>query len=321
MNVREKIVYTFNKFYVEFLKDVKLQSPELKLRLKNTYKVVDKSSEDYIKFFSEAITPQIQNLDPVNEAIQDVMVFQSITFADILARIGEDNIIMTWNYIYILSALCMIFKLVDVEGGADEETNTLLFNKVVTAIGIIRGQGLEHASAVMDDILDDDIKVVLSKIVKVERVEGETSGADTTGGDDIMKMFAGLENSKICSLAKEITSEIDTSNVKLDTQEDIMKLMDFSSSNNILGNIIGKVSSKMQEKMSKGELKQEDLIGEAMNMMTMMGGGAQSFFNNPMMADLMKNMKKGKVSTRNDIVRKEGTRERLRKKLEERNPK
>jgi hypothetical protein len=96
--------------------------------------------------------------------------------------------------------------------------------------------------------------------------------------------------------------------------------MDFSSSNNILGNIIGKVSSKMQEKMSKGEMKQEDLIGEAMNMMSMMGG-AQGFFNNPMMADLMKNMKKGKVNPRTDVMRRESTREKLRKKLEERNSK
>ena len=316
MNIREKIVYTFNKFYVEFLKDVKLQSADLKVRLKNTYKVFDKSSEEHLKLFLTAITPHLQNLEPSNEGIQDVMVFQNITFADVLARVGEDNTVMTWNYIYILTVLCMLFKLIDSED-ADEETNALLFNKVVTAIGIIRGQGLEHANNVMEDILDDDIRAVLSKIIKVEKMEGEQS----TGGDDIMNMFAGFENSKICNLAKEITSEIDTSNVKLETQEDIMKLMDFSSSNNILGNIIGKVSSKMQEKMSKGELKQEDLIGEAMNMMSMMGGGAQSFFNNPMMADMMKNMKKGKVSTRNDVVRKEGTRDRLRRKLEERNTK
>lgn len=321
MNVREKLVYTFNKFYVDLIKDMKRLSPELKAKVKHIYKVVDKSSDEYISFFCDGMSQYFQNMEPSNEALQSVCIFKNVSVADVLAHIGEKNVIMTWNYLYVLSALGMLFKLVGAEPD-NEEANTLLFDKVVIAIGIIRGRGTAEAAAVLDDILDDDIRGVLSKIEKVDEAENVDEAA--TGGaaaeDDVMKMFAGFENSKICNLAKEISSEIDISNVKLDSQEDIMKLMDFSSSNNILGNIIGKVSSKMQEKMSKGEMKQEDLIGEAMNMMSMMGG-AQGFFNNPMMADLMKNMKKGKVNPRTDVMRRESTREKLRKKLEERNSK
>jgi hypothetical protein len=321
MNVKEKIVYTFNKFYVDLIKDMKRLSPELKAKVKHIYKVVDKSSDEHIQFFCDGMSQYFQNLEPSNEAIQSVCIFKNVSVGDVLAHIGEKNVIMTWNYLYVLSALGMLFKLVGTEPD-NEEANTLLFDKVVIAIGIIRGRGTAEAAAVLDDILDDDIRGVLSKIEKVEEVEEVGAGGAAAGGpeDDVMKMFAGFENSKICNLAKEISSEIDISNVKLDSQEDIMKLMDFSSSNNILGNIIGKVSSKMQEKMSKGEMKQEDLIGEAMNMMSMMGG-AQGFFNNPMMADLMKNMKKGKVNPRTDVMRRESTREKLRKKLEERNSK
>jgi hypothetical protein len=318
MNVKEKIVYTFNKFYVDLIKDMKRLSPELKTKVKHVYKVVDKTSDEHIKFFCDGMSQYFQNIEPSNEAMQSVCIFKNVSVADVLAHIGEKNIIMTWNYLYVLSALGMLFKLSENE--SDNEAHTLLFDKVVIAIGIIRGRGTAEAAAVLEDILDDDIRGVLSKIEKVD--EAENVHEQTAGGqeDDVMKMFAGFENSKICNLAKEISSEIDISNVKLDSQEDIMKLMDFSSSNNILGNIIGKVSSKMQEKMSKGEMKQEDLIGEAMNMMSMMGG-AQGFFNNPMMADLMKNMKKGKVNPRTDVMRRESTREKLRKKLEERNSK
>ena len=315
MNVKEKIVYTFNKFYVDLIKDMKRLSPELKAKVKHIYKVVDKSSEEYIRFFCDGMSIHFQNLEPSNEDIQSVCIFKNVSFGEVLAHIGEKNVIMTWNYLYVLSALGMLFKLVEAEPD-NEESTTLLFDKVVIAIGIIRGRGTAEAAAVLDDILDDDIKGVLSKIEKIDEAEATPAGGE--GADDVMKMFAGFENSKICNLAKEISNEIDISNVKLDSQEDIMKLMDFSSSNNILGNIIGKVSSKMQEKMSKGEMRQEDLIGEAMNMMSMMGG-AQGFFNNPMMADLMKNMKKGKVNPRTDVMRRESTREKLRKKLEERN--
>lgn len=315
MKVKEKIIYTFNKFYVDLIKDMKRLSPELKAKVKHIYKVVDKSSDEYIQFFCDGMSIHFQNFEPSNEEIQSVCIFKNVSVAEVLAHIGEKNVIMTWNYLYVLSALGMLYKLVGSEPD-NEEATTLLFDKVVIAIGIIRGRGTSEAGAVLDDILDDDIRGVLSKIEKID----EADAADNTSGgaDDVMKMFAGFENSKICNLAKEISNEIDISNVKLDSQEDIMKLMDFSSSNNILGNIIGKVSSKMQEKMSKGEMKQEDLIGEAMSMMSMMGG-AQGFFNNPMMADLMKNMKKGKVNPRTDVMRRESTREKLRKKLEERN--
>ena len=317
MNVKEKIIYTFNKFYVDLIKDMKRLSPELKAKVKHIYKVVDKSSDEYIQFFCDGMSIHFQNFEPSNEDIQTVCIFKNVSVAEVLAHIGEKNVIMTWNYLYVLSALGMLFKLVGAEPD-NEEATTLLFDKVVIAIGIIRGRGISEAGAVLDDILDDDIRGVLSKIEKIDEADAADNTSDGGGADDVMKMFAGFENSKICNLAKEISSEIDISNVKLDSQEDIMKLMDFSSSNNILGNIIGKVSSKMQEKMSKGEMKQEDLIGEAMNMMSMMGG-AQGFFNNPMMADLMKNMKKGKVNPRTDVIRRESTREKLRKKLEERN--
>ena len=315
MNVKDKIIYTFNKFYVDLIKDMKRLSPELKAKVKHIYKVVDKSSDEYIQFFCDGMAVHFSNIEPSNEEIQAVCIFKNVSVGEVLAHIGEKNVIMTWNYLYVLSALGMLFKLVGAEPD-NEEATTLLFDKVVIAIGIIRGRGTAEAGAVLDDSLEDDIKGVLSKIEKIDEAEATPAGGE--GADDVMKMFAGFENSKICNLAKEISSEIDISNVKLDSQEDIMKLMDFSSSNNILGNIIGKVSSKMQEKMSKGEMKQEDLIGEAMNMMSMMGG-AQGMFNNPMMADLMKNMKKGKVNPRTDVMRRESTREKLRKKLEERN--
>jgi hypothetical protein len=157
----------------------------------------------------------------------------------------------------------------------------------------------------------------------------------------------------ICNLAKEISDEIDVSNLKVDNPEDILKLMDFSSSNNIVGDIIKKVSTKIHDKISNGQLKQEDLFGEAMNMMSMMGSGkggaggnmggmggiAEMFgkmmgggkggsggmsdimngmsgmMNNPMVAEAMKAMKKGKATMKPDAFKKESAKERLRAKL------
>ena len=87
------------------------------------------------------------------------------------------------------------------------------------------------------------------------------------------------------------------------------------------------MSSKIHDKINTGELKQEELFGEAMNMMNMMKGGGggggmadlmSGMFNNPMMSEMFKSMKKGKAAPRQDVMQKAATRDRLRAKLEQR---
>ena len=339
MNSATKITYTFNKLYGNFLRDIKGLSDDIKKKVKANYKVVIKSSPEYRTFFWSGFEGHEANIDPSNKDLLDVNVFIDIKLGDILAITGEQNSTMIWNYVYILSALSIIgegepegeAEAVEGdegegdggEGEAGEGDEFYIFDKVIRIFGAaMRG---EDTSADLSEIIDDDLKNVLSKLKKVEAGAGAGGEGSAEGGgpeDDILKMFSSLENSKLCNLAKEISQEIDVSNLKIESPQDVMKLMDFSSGNNMLGNIIGKVSSKIQEKISTGDIKHEDLLGEAMNMMGMMqkggAGGLGSLFNNPMMAEMMKGMKKGNVTPRTDIIKRESTREKLRRKLEER---
>ena len=93
--------------------------------------------------------------------------------------------------------------------------------------------------------------------------------------------------------------------------------------NNMLGNIVQKVSTTLNDKISSGELKHEELIGEAMSMMNLFGGkggsGMAGMMNNPLFSQMMKGMKSGKAGVRQDVISKATTRDRLRKKLESRN--
>lgn len=311
MNPEQQVIYTFNKFFSHFLKDVKNCDDTIKAKVKNHYSVIDKSSQEYISAFTESIKPYYENIDPSNEDLLNTIVISDVKLNELLDKVGEENITNVWNHIYIMAVFSMIYN------NAEREHNDVLFAAVLNIVSKL--SKYEDVSSELNDILDDDIRNTLSKIKYFEKETLEDSVQS-----EMLNMFSGMENSKICNLAKEISEEIDMSNIKLDSQEDIMKLMDFSSNSNILGNIIGKASSKIQDKMSKGELKQEDLLNEAMSMMSMfgnkgMGGAAAGLFNNPMMADMMKNMKKGKVQPRTDLARRESTREKLRKKLEERN--
>ena len=197
-----------------------------------------------------------------------------------------------------------------------------MFVKVVKVLSML--QKGEDVSVELEDIIDDDVKSLLSKIQP-----HQIPIPDTPETPEPAEFLKGVENSKIGALASEISKDIDVSGLNIEKPEDIGKLLDFSGSNNFLGDIVGKVSSKLTEKISSGEIKQEELISEAMSMMSMLNtgggigdilknmGGLGGLANNPMMAEMMKHMKKGKVQTRNQGSS-SSTRDRLRKKLDER---
>lgn len=324
-----KIIYTFNKLYGSFLRDIKDVDDDVKKKVKANYKVIVKNSPEYQAFFWNSLLPFEAEIDASNAKLLDVQVFKDITIGDIVSKVDERNATLVWNYIYILSALSMVYEKSDEEVEkvvSDDEEDVVdsvlsekqvIFDKIVKVFGL--AQRGEDTSSELSDIVDDDLRNVLGKLTKVDDVTTAPVDSDA-GAEDILNMFSSLEDSKICNLAKEISKEIDVSDLKLESPQDVMKLMDFSSGNNVLGNIIGKVSNKIQEKMSTGELKHEDLLGEAMTMMGMMqkSGAGGGLFNNPMMTEMMKNVKKGKAVPRTDVIKKDSTRERLRKKLEER---
>lgn len=353
MQTSTKIIYTFNKFYGMFLRDIKNADEDMKKKVKENYKVIMKQSPKYLEYFWSNFSKYDGKIDSDNHDLLSLDVFQDITLENILSKVGDKNNIMIWNYVYVLSILSMMFystplinhdedkpnkdidaEDVDVDSNNDddidnENTNNvnddsehdILFNKVISVISAaLRG---DDVNTDISDIIDDDIKEILLKIKKsnIDNNTEETSKPT----DDIFNMFSSMQNSKICNLAKEISSEIDTSSLQLESPEDIVKLMDFSGSNNVLSNIIGKVSNKIQNKISSGEIKHDELLGEAMNMMSMMsnGGIGNNLFNNPMFAEMMKGMKGmngmkgGKVVPRTDVIKKESMKERLRRKLEE----
>jgi hypothetical protein len=367
MQLNNKVILTFNKFYISLIKDLKASNDETKAIIKKNYKIIDKLSEDYINFFNEQFGDNLNVFINENEDVtilNDKFIAKDVTIKSILDTITNDiDKKVFWNYCYILTAVLLINREVTtLESKEDNESELeqtdLLFNKVVGVLSKI--QTGEDYQYILDEILDDDIKNVLSKVDKFTTniKEEHTQNEENENKPNENNPFGQMEGSMICNLAKEISNEIDVSNIKVDKPEDILKLMDFTASNNIVGDIIKKVSTKIHDKISSGQLKQEDLFGEAMSMMGMMGmkstgggsggsaggmggmaemmsqmmgggkGGAggmagmadmmsgmSGMMNNPMMAEAMKAMKKGKAVPKPDAFKKESARERLRAKL------
>lgn len=289
MNLTDKVVFTFNKFYSSFIKDVKEFAEELKPTLKKNYKAINKLSSEHIDLF-----------------ISGSHIFKDITIEQLqdATKTQQDTV---ENYLNILRALAHIYRQIDNKEDNDDQME-ILFTHTLDVIKKV--QASESSQEALENILDDDLKEILIKLKPT--ATATMPSESSTGVEDLL---GGLGNSKIAKLAQEISKDIDVSGIDIQKPEDVMKLMDFSNGN-VLGDIISKVSTKIHDKISTGELKQEDLLGEAMNMMNLMGG-AGSFMNNPMVSELMKNMKKGKTQMRQDAFKKADVRQRLRNKLEQ----
>jgi hypothetical protein len=359
MFLNQKILFLFNKFFISFVKDVKETSETLKVSIKKNYKIVDKASTENIDEFWGAWENSLNALYKNDQSVMNVTLLKEFKLKEVLDAFPDNEKETFWNHIYVLLLFSYLYneiteptepeiedeevdEEVDEADEADEDplTNLLnnvsdtnkkteqiesLFNKVVEIIAKIqKGETVSE----IDEILDDDVRTLLSKITpkcskNAPKPEANPNDANSSKPEfDMGSMFGGMaQNSKIANLAKEISEEIDVSNIKIEKPEDIMKMMDFSGSNNVMGDIIKKVSTKISDKIQTGELKQDDLLGEAMTMMNLMGKGGlgNMFGNNPMMSELMKSMKKGKpMQTKQEVFNKASTRDRLREKLEKR---
>lgn len=91
---------------------------------------------------------------------------------------------------------------------------------------------------------------------------------------------AGLEsmfaNTRIGDIAKEIAGEIDVSS--FGTNPEAFSLQGLMGSNSPIASIVSTVGSKIQSKIASGELKQEDLLSEAMGMLKFVSPDMLSMF-------------------------------------------
>lgn len=344
MQSSSKFLYVFNKLFSSFIKSIKEYSEDLKPVIKKHYKVIDKSSNQYFDKFWANVEPrwkdfvECENLHEVDH-LDDVEIANEINLNSIFTSVKDDDKEIISSHIYLLLIFAYLYAdLHNDDTTVTDEDKTTVFNNVIGLLSLIQNnkKDTESYKEALDSIVDDDIVKLLSKVTSVSGPVPQQFNASSAETNP-MEFLQGLENSKIANLAKEITSEIDLSNLNIDKPEDISKLMDMSDGNNFLGNIVSKVSNKLTEKLNTGELKQEDLMSEAMSVMGALNngdglggllknmgglGGLGDLMSNPMMAEMMKMAKKGKVQTKNTNGSRKSsgmsTRDRLKKKLDER---
>jgi hypothetical protein len=318
MHSKEAIYFTFNKFFYDFLDDIKNSNKEVGVLVKAGYKVKNMQSEknldDFVAHnkdeqFKEVVGTESDDI-VVNVSLKDMVLAKAITMDTLASRLDKDCHTTIACYVYHFTLMKLLLDFAKKE--EDESNVKALFNQVMQILKHI--QNKDDYSDSLDDIFDDDIKALLIHIDKTAVAVTDSADAETHTD---MSSLPDIENTKIGSMAKEISQELNLGEMNIDKPDDIFKLMQGEA----LGNIIGKVGSKINQKISSGELKHEELVSEAFSMMASMAGNS-----NPLLANLMKNM--GGMGGMKDMMknmkvdesklRSMGTKERLKKKLDER---
>lgn len=255
--------FVFNQYYIDLLKKLKDISKKHKGKsetaktilsvIKENYLTLDKSSDEYINFLNENVSEEIwssyMELDINDENMNDwfkengsLQIYNNITLNQI-TRVLRDN--------YLCHHYCTVFYVFkhDLE---KEETE-----KIVKILQSINNKDL------LDEIKDENIKKIIKRL---EELRNKTI-KDKSGID-----MKGIEDTSLGKLAKEILEEIDIEKLQKSMGENGDVLKAISDPDSGFSDLISNVSKKMATKMANGELKQENLLQDAMKFASLMPG-------------------------------------------------
>lgn len=134
-------------------------------------------------------------------------------------------------------------------------------NVLVQTVEVLKNVGKNGIGELIEKVEDEGIRNKLTRIVALYTRRSAKQGPN----------MSELENTSLGRLAKEILSEVNVEELQTSLGNgDIMQAL--ANPDGGLVKLLGTVSQKMISKMSTGELKQENLLQDAMKLATQLGG-------------------------------------------------
>jgi hypothetical protein len=264
-------LYVFNQYYFDLLKKVKnyartspdklhVVSKSIKKAIKDHYQSYDKESDEHRVFFlqstqsartswaSDVTTVELAKEWLLRDEVSNVELFKGISFASL------DAVMKSKKTLYYYFTLLCIF--------GDESMNEETTSKIITILKGIQNAD-EFAEALKDFSDDTPCKKQLQFLSYLQSLSATTPGVDNTMKD--------LESTSLGKLAKEIMEDIDVNEIHNSLGDgDIFKAL--SNPNGGISKLLGTVSQKMISKMASGEIKQENLLSDALKFSTQLQG-------------------------------------------------
>ena len=285
----EKILKTQAfSFIHEFLADILNVFPEYKDKLVEAYNPFLSRQQDRIQGdnqekcdiameFLNNISKYNKEIADKNDSLfeNDIYLLHKVNFKEIWeSKISDNTRTKIWNYLQTFSMLS-----ITINSNKD-------LKKIMNSLdNIVKGDASENDNNELNAVLQN-LRKLSTSLTKKDDDEGIATTEHLKNTEPVEKHFNNLFNgSKIGDLAKEIASDLNIENIvkeNRDKPEDLLKNL-FSGDNkdgkgfNIM-NVVENISNKINKKITDGDLKEDDLMNEAKNMMANMD--SNSLFGN-----------------------------------------
>jgi hypothetical protein len=244
----DQYLYVFNQYYIDLLKKIKNYAKEtdngkdISKSIKSNYQSMDKMSNEYIKVLDETSFWDHYNAleEPWNvDAFPNFELYKDIKFGDICKIFKEK---------YTLHYYMIIFNIF--------RNKDIVIDDVMNILKEVSSKDFEDK---LKDIGNDNVVSNLKKLNKIH------SSQTNNIFDNELKE---LEGTSLGKLAKDIMGDINIHEIQesLSGGDNIMETL--QNPDNNISKMISSVSTKMLSKIASGELKQENLLNDAMMLAT-----------------------------------------------------
>jgi hypothetical protein len=260
---RSTLKAVYNKYLVDLLLQRKPHDPCLKRALQSGgHAAIDPTSDAYISHASRSLPLQslARDVEPADVLSDEgVLASEPLPGVSVRAIVSSEAPVEVVPYVYVLAVLSAAYA-----DGSDA-----LARNVVAVLS--KAQSGEDESSFIDSVLDDDIRMLLRKVAETSASASAAKPEDASAPFAMEQLLSSLKGSKIMDLATEVSKEVDLG--ALGDQGDALDFQKLADNGSVLSNIIGKVGAKFKEKFDSGEIRQEDLIKEAMSFISAAGAG------------------------------------------------
>jgi len=295
----------FNQYYFDVLKKLRALARERKedsreargvlKAVKRHYLSWDKDSGEYRDWFNEADSADHEwdryaGLDNETEALEawasgtTAVLYKDMPVA--MVRVIFKDVAA---FHYFTTILCVLRR---------EEVSGELLKQVLDALKAIAKETDaeigERLSAIDSEAVRHLMKraVMLHASQRTATAQAAAAGAGAAGAAGLPN-FSGLEETSLGRLAKEIMEEVNVDDLQKSVGEDGDILKALANPESGLLKLVGTVSQKMVSKMATGELNQENLLSDALQFATKMGGNIPGLGNLAGMGNMLSSLMGG----------------------------
>jgi len=259
-------VENLNKIFLEFCDDLANVVPNHVKAIENAKKRITEKPDTkyYLEYYFRHCIPYSDAVTSCDvDKLAEMNVIHGLKFKDIYgSTLSVSSRQALWRYLHTFYLLVQSYPKIDKIVEKYEEHEEI--------------ENIKAGLARHDDNLKNIMQSSAKFAEEILREQAQQSPDGKTGGSlfegmDEKKFEDSFLNSNIGNLAKEISADLDLSELKnLESPDDLMKSLLGGSGEGGIGNIIQKVSSKLQAKMQSGQLDEAALMKEATQMMGML---------------------------------------------------